>query len=175
METVLYQYHFEWLEYLQNLIPLAVGSGFFTLTFLNMRAQKHRDDIRGFATAFSKILGFIGGIIGMLLFLISTLGMLTEHFEYRNALENDSVYSVEGYVQNFHPMPNEGHDVEHFEISGIYFEYTDYEIMNGYNTTASHGGVITQNGQYLKIKYIKNEYDNDRNIILYIAEVEPAE
>ena len=74
-------------------------------------------------------------------------------------------------------MPYEGHDTEHFEIDGIYFEYTDNEIMNGYNTTSSHGGVVTQNGQYLKIKYIVSEYDSgeSRNIILYIAEIEKTQ
>ena len=66
--------------------------------------------------------------------------------------------------------------VEDFEIDCIYFEYTDNEIMNGYNTTSSHGGVVTQNGQYLKIKYIVSEYDSgeSRNIILYIAEIEKS-
>jgi hypothetical protein len=49
--------------------------------------------------------------------------------------------------------------------------------MNGYNTTSSHGGVVTQNGQYLKIKYIVSEYDSgeSRNIILYIAEIEKTQ
>jgi hypothetical protein len=67
--------------------------------------------------------------------------------------------------------------VEDFEIDGIYFEYTDNEIMNGYNTTSSHGGVVTQDGQYLKIKYIVSEYESgeSRNIILYIAEIEKTQ
>jgi hypothetical protein len=66
--------------------------------------------------------------------------------------------------------------VEDFEIDGIYFEYTDNEIMNGYNTTSSHGGVVTQDGQYLKIKYIVSEYESgeSRNIILYIAEIDKS-
>lgn len=44
--------------------------------------------------------------------------------------------------------------------------------MNGYNISASHGGVVTHNGQYLKIKYVTEEYDGeDNNIILYISEI----
>lgn len=82
------------------------------------------------------------------------------------------MFVVEGYVENYHPMPYEGHDTEHFEIEGFYFEYSDYTIMNGYNISASHGGVVTHNGQYLKIKYVTEEYDGeDNNIILYISEI----
>ncbi len=131
----------------------------------------------GFSPAFFKVAGFIIGPLGVLLFLISTCGMIAEHIDYSKALENGDIHCVEGYIENFHPMPYEGHDVEHFEIDGIYFEYTDYEIMNGYNQTSSHGGVITENGQYLKIKYIESTYDSGegRNIILYIAEIERTE
>ena len=71
-------------------------------------------------------------------------------------MKTDEIYVVEGYVENYHPMPYEGHDTEHFEIDGVYFEYSDYTIMNGYNISASHGGVVTNNGQYLKIKYIND-------------------
>ena len=46
----------------------------------------------------------------------------------------------------------------------------------GYNVTASHGGVITHNGQRLKIKYVSKEYDGvSQNIILYIAQIEEAD
>ena len=39
--------------------------------------------------------------------------------------------------------------------------------MIGYHNTKSHGGVIRDNGQYLKIGYI--QYNNE-NIIVYIEE-----
>ena len=67
-------------------------------------------------------------------------------------------------------MPLEGHDTEHFEINGVLFEYTNFEIVNGYNRPAAYGGIISKNGQYLKIKYITDESGN--NTILYIAEIE---
>ena len=50
------------------------------------------------------------------------------------------------------------------------------QMVNGYNVTASHGGVITHDGQRLKIKYVSKEYDGvSQNIILYIAQIEEAD
>ena len=74
---------------------------------------------------------------------------------------------VEGYVENFDPMPYEGHANETFEINGVKFSYSDYDIHPGYNNTKSHGGVIKENGQHLKIGYV---YLNETygNIIVYI-------
>ena len=77
---------------------------------------------------------------------------------------------VEGYVEKFAPMPYEGHAKETFEINGVKFSYSDYNIHPGYNNTKSHGGAITGNGQHLKIRYV---YFNETygNIILYIEEI----
>jgi len=49
---------------------------------------------------------------------------------------------IEGRVAHFHPMPAEGHDTEHFDVQGIGFSYSDYEVSAGFNNTASHGGPI---------------------------------
>ena len=67
-------------------------------------------------------------------------------------------------------MPYEGHAKETFEINGVKFSYSDYNIHPGYNNTKSHGGVITGNGQHLKIRYV---YFNEvyGNIIMYIEEI----
>lgn len=83
------------------------------------------------------------------------------------AYRNDDYQIVEGYVVNFDPMPYGGHKDETFEINGVKFGYSDYTIMIGYHNTKSHGGVIRDNGQYLKIGYI--QYNNE-NIIVYIEE-----
>ena len=77
---------------------------------------------------------------------------------------------VEGYVENFDPMPYGGHADESFEINGVKFSYSDYSIHPGYNNTKSHGGVIKENGQHLKIGYV---YLNETygNIIVYIEQI----
>ncbi len=110
MEKVLYEYGFDLSEYLLNLIPLIVGIGFFATLISIIKAKKRGEDVRGFHPAFFKVVGFIVGPLGVLLFLISTLGMAVEHIEYKELLETNRVCYVEGYVENFHPMPYEGHD-----------------------------------------------------------------
>jgi len=78
--------------------------------------------------------------------------------------------TVEGYVENFHPMPPDGKRHETFDINGVEFAYSDYNLHPGYNNSKHHGGVITGNGQHLKIKYV---YFNEiyGNIIVYIEEI----
>jgi hypothetical protein len=77
---------------------------------------------------------------------------------------------VEGYVENFDPMPYEGHGDESFEINGVTFSYSDYSIQPGYTNSKSHGGVIAGDGQHLKVGYV---YYNETygNIIVYIEQL----
>ena len=108
--------------------------------------------------------------------LIFSVFLLSNHIiDYQNKkalLESGNVYTVEGFTENFHAMPVEGHDTERFEINGVLFEYSNFELVNGYNLPAVYGGVITGNGQYLKIKYITD--DSGENMILYIAKTEKS-
>ncbi|MBQ9746415.1 MAG: hypothetical protein IJW21_06295 [Clostridia bacterium] len=86
------------------------------------------------------------------------------------AYESGEYLTVEGYVENFDPMPYGGHKRETFEINGVKFSYSDYNIHPGYNNTKSHGGVIRGDGQHLKIGYVfLNETYG--NIIVYIEEL----
>lgn len=172
MEKVLYEYSFNPENMLLCLIPLAVGVVFFANSIVQVRSKKKNRGWDGFVESLFKVLGFIVGPVGIVMFVMSVAGLVFEYKSYQETLKTDEIYVVEGYVENYHPMPYEGHDTEHFEIDGVYFEYSDYTIMNGYNISASHGGVVTHNGQYLKIKYVTEEYDGeDNNIILYISEI----
>ena len=45
---------------------------------------------------------------------------LRENYE---AYKLGKCYIVEGYVEDFYPMPEELHDTEHFTVSGKYFFY----------------------------------------------------
>lgn len=76
---------------------------------------------------------------------------------YKNtvgAYKKGNYLIVEGYIENFTPMSNGGHKRESFDINGVHFEYSDAEIIQGYNTPRFHGGIIKENGQYLKIGYV---------------------
>ena len=172
MENVLYEYHVNYADYLWCLIPLLVGAGFLYNSIVIKKSKNKEKGWDGFVSSFFKIAGFIVAPIGIGMFLLTTVFMTIEHKEYKEKLANNDVLVVEGYVENFYPMPYDGHDTEHFEINGVYFEYSDYIVMNGYHKSASHGGVITRNGQHLKVKYVVEEFEEENeNIILYIAEI----
>ena len=105
--------------------------------------------------------------------LLSSVVLIAQFNMYNEtvgAYNRGEYQTVEGYVENFVPMPYEGHTNESFEINGIKFSYSDYNIHPGYNNTKSHGGVIKENGQHLKIGYV---YLNDTygNIIVYIEQI----
>lgn len=172
METVLYQYHFNYLSSLTLLIPLIVGFGFFFFWkwypaqnpgVTEKGTQEHTTYVVG------KYIGWIVGAMAIILGIVLISNSVIDHQRVKHLLKSDNVNCVEGYTENYHAMPREGHDTEHFEINGVKFEYSNFEIVNGYNRPAVYGGVVTKNGQYLKIKYITDEFGN--NTILYISEL----
>lgn len=174
MEIVLYEYHLNFSDYLLNLIPLVLGIAFLHIFVLSIKDKSK--ETKRFVRIISGSIGLIIGVLSLVIFVSLTISMSLEHTDYKNRLANNDVQIVEGYVENFHPQPFEGHDTESFEINGVKFEYSDYIIINGYHKSASHGGVITHNGQYLKIKYIVDEYnDVKETVILYIAEIQQNE
>ncbi|HUJ93569.1 MAG TPA: hypothetical protein VLW46_01240 [Candidatus Bathyarchaeia archaeon] len=63
---------------------------------------------------------------------------------------------VEGIVQDFHPMPYEGHQNECFSVQREWFCYSDYAVQAGFNQSASHGGPIRQ-GLPVRIAYYDGE------------------
>ena len=173
MNNILYELHFNWLSCLILLIPLLVGLGFF-FCFKWYPAQNPGVNIKGahgyVGYIFFKWLGWIVGVFCFFLFVCILVAHISDYSEKKNAIKNDQVLVVEGYVEKYHAMPFEGHDTEHFEINGVHFEYSNFELYNGYNRPACYGGVITENGQHLKIKYITDI--TGKNIILYIERIE---
>jgi hypothetical protein len=74
--------------------------------------------------------------------LAVTAKTYSEHARLSSALERGAVAYVEGTVENFVPMPATGHAMEHFEVAGQSFEYSDFVVTGGFNNTASRGGPI---------------------------------
>ena len=105
----------------------------------------------------------------MLMFLVLPsvfLGFLV--FERNQCLEwarNGNFSIVEGTVTKFKPMPYSGHQMESFEVDGIRFEYSDFNLNSGgFNNTTSHGGPIREglsvriaynSGRILKIEHVE--------------------
>jgi hypothetical protein len=63
---------------------------------------------------------------------------------------------VEGFVEDFHPMPYEGHQNECFRVEKERFCYSDYEVSPAFNQSASHGGPIRA-GLPVRIAYYEDE------------------
>lgn len=63
---------------------------------------------------------------------------------------------VEGTIEDFHPMPYEGHQNECFRVEKERFCYSDYEVSPGFNQSASHGGPIRA-GLRVRIAYSEDE------------------
>ena len=97
-------------------------------------------------------------------------GLFDMYQEVVGAYKDGDYEIVEGYVENFEPMPYEGHAQESFDINGVHFEYSDYTLGVGYNNAKSHGGVIHGDGQHLKIGYVYHGPEHG-NIIVYIEEI----
>jgi hypothetical protein len=74
----------------------------------------------------------------------------SDYRELRNALQHGKTVIIEGRVENFIPMPHEGHSMESFIVAGHKFEYSDYNVTAGFNKTSSHGGPI-RSGLYVRI------------------------
>ncbi len=95
-------------------------------------------------------LGFISfSIIGIFIVIFFQLGPL---YKAKKMVANKEYNIVEGTVENYQPMPYEGHANEKFDVAGVHFEFSDYDINIGYHNSASHGGVIIA-GRYVRIIY----------------------
>jgi hypothetical protein len=71
------------------------------------------------------------------------------------AYQNGDVSVVEGEVENFRPMPYQGHPEECFSVKDATFCYSDYKPTAGFNNSASHGGPI-RSGLPVRITYVGN-------------------
>jgi hypothetical protein len=75
------------------------------------------------------------------------VGNITTYLEYReliSRLRTGEFKIVEGRVEQFDPMPWEGHKNESFVVDGHRYSYSDYDGGVGFNRTSSHGGPIRQ-------------------------------
>ena len=68
--------------------------------------------------------------------------MFPEYYEAHEAYRTGRYSVVEGPVENFRPMPYEGHQDECFSVQNQTFCYSDYGPTPGFNNSASHGGPI---------------------------------
>ena len=161
MGTVLYECAWEYNRH--AFIPLFMVIGGIIMLF--------RGRPKGFELVFVAIFITVSAAISAL--------MVAEQVDQYNkivvAYQQGDYLIVEGYVENFHPMPKEGHDTEEFDLNGVHFEYSDFTVQQGYHNALSRGGVITGDGQHLRIGYIVMESATGNqmleNVIVYIEEL----
>ena len=172
METILYEFGFDCVKAIGFFIPLVVGVAFFFADKIVGKKPTNPSvdlKLKEISPKVFKIIVRSIGVFCFVIFLISFGGHIYEYNAYKTMLKTDDVSVVEGYVENYNPLPADGKGTENFEINDVYFSYNDADATNGYNTTARNGGVITENGQHLIIKYATNEHGE--NVILYIGEL----
>ena len=160
MGSVLYEC--EWVFDRGPFIPLIMIVGGILFHFSDPKRFP-----RAAMVVFVTISALVGGFI--------LVDQIDQYNKIVVAYQQGDYQIVEGYVENFHPMPEGGHDNEHFEIDGIYFEYSDFTAQQGYHNALSRGGVITGDGQHLRIGYIIMESATGNqmleNVIVYIEEL----
>jgi len=83
-------------------------------------------------------------------------GLLSDAISAKRAARNGDCRTIEGRVENFHPMPASGHDTERFDVQGVAFSYSDYVVTAGFNNTSTHGGPIRE-GLPVRICYRNGE------------------
>jgi hypothetical protein len=88
--------------------------------------------------------------------IMAFLGTFVGYWHGREKLLSGKAQYVEGTVQDFVPMPYQGHAEESFTVNGVGFRYSDYVVGAGFNLTASHGGPIRE-GLHVRIWYSGND------------------
>jgi len=144
-----------------TLIPLlfvviGIGISWFNIKFNKSKSRKRENTI---------LFGFVFCGFSFIILMLTLPSSLAHRIRVQKKFENKEYQVVEGEIENFHPMPISGHDVESFMVNGIYFEYSDYRLVYGFNNTSSHDGPLKSNGQKVRLSYISLE---NENIILKI-------
>lgn len=97
----------------------------------------------------------------------------SDYRHLREALLNGKYTVVEGTVTDFVPMPYSGHAMEKFNVNGHHYEYSDYNVVAGFNNTQSHGGPIRQglkvriadvDGQIAKLEIVEESADKSTGL-----------
>ena len=151
-------------------VPLAIGfvvvvlAGVAIGTLIAVRAIRtgaHRRPLP--ATAVIALLLMLVIVLGGSLAVVaSTASDALDRDQTERAVEASPV--VEGVVENFHPMPQGGHDTDRFDVSGVHFEYGSAGMSQGFNQDVTVGGPIRA-GLYVRIHYVSVGARHDNVIV----------
>ena len=104
----------------------------------------------------------LGVIWGILIFIIFIVWVCKDILYFYSSYKNNDYNIVIGEVSEFVPA-YKSKQVESFCIGEVQFSYSKSDSLNdycGYHKVSGDGGVITGDGQKLKIKYIPSGSSN---------------
>jgi len=113
-----------------------------------------------FKSKYQKVFAYFFLVFSIFWTSTAFLSTYTSFHRHRKLAESNTCKNIEGPVENFIPMPWEGHAEESFSVSGVKFRYSDYIVSDGFNNTSSHGGPIKGDS------YVRICYDPRSNVIL---------
>jgi hypothetical protein len=145
------------------IIPVIVGVCIFIYNLLHGDRESIKFGMpkRTFGMIFAVV--FAG--IGLSMFGAVASASANKYYSEKSYFDGGKYKTVEGRVENFHPMPAAGHDTEHFDVNSVHFDYSSNDLGDlGYNATQVDGGIM-KSGLYVRLTYIT---DYDRNAILKI-------
>ena len=87
---------------------------------------------------------------------VATIPMWLEYTKLQNDYRRGSFSIVQGRVEDFHPMPPQGHSAECFTVEHQRFCYGDNIISAGFNNDSAHGGPIRA-GLPVRISYVGDD------------------
>ncbi len=83
----------------------------------------------------------------------AAFSVFVPYVQAQRALRAGSARIVQGRVENFCPMPSNGHGTERFTVQGVHFAYSDAVVSPFFKNTRSHGGPIRP-GLLVRIYYL---------------------
>jgi len=100
----------------------------------------------------AKLTGWVMIVFASFWTLVAFGITFSRYEEYTEAYRTGRYSVVEGPVEDFQPMPYEGHQDECFRVKDARFCYSDYGEQAGFNQSASHGGPIRE-GLPVRVAY----------------------
>jgi hypothetical protein len=156
---------FEWRWSAFGLIFVAMGVVFIVLgpQLDRLNARKPTGLLRFlFKPRFAfkpQYLGWFFVIFSSSWTLLAFTSTYASYRQCRDAYQTGRYSVVEGFVEDFHPMPYSGHQLECFRVQKERFCYSDYVVSPAFNQSASHGGAIRA-GLPVRIAYFEDDNSN---------------
>jgi hypothetical protein len=133
----------------------AIGLGFAALAVLNLIIRS-----TGLAAFLPRTRSVLSpwAMLGFSLFWTGCVLFVTgrPYLNGRAALAGGRARVVEGVVEHFVPMPENGKEMERFVVAGVPFSYSRYAASPGFRTTRPEGGPI-HDGLRVRIHYLGND------------------